>query len=464
MDSNLFRKLPKVDDLLKDEKVRAFLDTIPRDAVLQNIREVLERKRNAISAYGDTFPTKELSYEAVVKDIVAGLSFYKIKSLRKVVNATGVVLHTNLGRANLCREAVRRITEIADSYSTLEYDPATGKRGSRHTHVEKIIREITGAEAAMVVNNNAAATMLCLSALCRDKEVIISRGELVEIGGSFRIPEIMKESGARLVEVGTTNKTKISDYKKRICENTAALMKVHTSNYKIIGFTEEVSAIELKKLAELYDLPVIYDLGSGLMTDLSQYGIVEPTVHEAIKSGADVVLFSGDKLLGGPQAGILIGKKEYIDQMKKHPLARVLRVDKLTLAAIAATFENYYDEETCKDTIPVLSMITMDEIILEKRAQQLRNRIAEQNADYQIQITEDEGMVGGGSAPNAVLHNIVLEVTHKNLSASKLSELLRKGELPIITRIHNDKLILDVRTMADGEIPLVAQKLKDILQ
>lgn len=464
MDSNLFRKLPKVDELLSDQKIRSFLDTMPRDVVLQTIREVLEQKRNAILTHDGELQIDALSYETVVKDIVAGLSFCEIKSLRKVINATGVVLHTNLGRANLCAEAVKRVNEVADAYSTLEYDPNTGKRGSRHSHVEKIIREMTGAEAAMVVNNNAAATMLCLAALCRGGEVIISRGELVEIGGSFRVPEIMEESGAKLIEVGTTNKTKIQDYEKKICENTAALMKVHTSNYKIIGFTEEVPVRKLKRIGERHGLPVIYDLGSGLMMDLSEYGIHEPTVQEAVNAGADVVLFSGDKLLGGPQAGVLVGKKSYIDQMKEHPLARVLRVDKLTLAAIAATFEAYYDLEKCKTQIPVLAMITAKKNVLQQRAEQLKKQIAKQSADYQIEIAEDKGMVGGGSAPNAVLTNIVLEVTHESLSASKLAEALRKGKLPIIARIHNDKLILDVRTISDDEIPWVARKLADILR
>lgn len=464
MDSNLFRKLPKVDDLLNDKRISSFSDTIPHDVVMQSIREVLERKRRAIAAQDGTLQIDMLSYETVVEDIVAALSFCKIKSLRKVINATGVVLHTNLGRANLCRAAVKHIAEVADSYSTLEYDPETGKRGSRHSHVEKVICEITGAESAMVVNNNAAATMLCLAALCRDREVIISRGELVEIGGSFRIPEIMEESGARLLEAGTTNKTKLSDYEKKICENTAALMKVHTSNYKIIGFTEEVSVPELKQLGERYNLPVIYDLGSGLMTDLSSFGIFEPTVQNAVKEGADVVLFSGDKLLGGPQAGILIGRKEYINRMKAHPLARVLRVDKLTLAAVASTFEMYYDAEKCKEQIPVLSMITTEKDELQKKAEHLKTQIMEQSAQYRIQITEDEGMIGGGSAPNVVLPNVVLEVTHERFSAYRLAESLRRGELPIVARIHNDKLILDVRTIFEEEIPLIAQKLTEILQ
>ena len=241
------------------------------------------------------------------------------------------------------------------------------REARRHSHVEKIIREMTGAEAAMVVNNNAAATMLCLAALCRGGGGDhLKRGELVEIGGSFRVPEIMEESGAKLIEVGTTNKTKIQDYVKKICENTAAFMKVHTSNYKIIGFTEEVPVGELKRIGERHGLPVIYDLGSGLMMDLSEYGIHEPTVQEAVNAGADVVLFSGDKLLGGPQAGVLVGKKSYIDKMKEHPLARVLRVDKLTLAAIAATFEAYYDLEKCKTQIPVLVMITAKKRIAAK--------------------------------------------------------------------------------------------------
>lgn len=463
MDSNLLRKLPKVDDLLNETEIQSFERELPREVIADKIREVLDEKRKSILLSKDETSVPQ-SYESVVLDIVAALSLSKIKTLRRTINATGVVLHTNLGRANISAKAVNAISEIAGRYSTLEYDPDTGKRGSRHTHTEEIIKKITGAEAAMVVNNNAAATMLCLAALGRNREVIVSRGELVEIGGSFRIPEIMQESGAALVEVGTTNKTHLSDYESKINENTAALMKVHTSNYEIIGFTETVSVAELKELGKKHNIPVIFDLGSGLMTDLKAYGIYEPTVFDGLKEGADVVLFSGDKLLGGPQAGVIVGKKEYLDLMKVHPLARVLRVDKMTLAAILATFEEYYDAEECKKNIPVLSMLTTDRDTLKCRAEYLAQQIRDKCGDeFTIKIMTEKGMVGGGSAPSAVLENIVLTVTHPKISANKLAQSLRQGELPIIVRIHDDKMILDVRTIFDEELIMIAQKLSDII-
>lgn len=461
MNSNLLRKLPKVDELLKEAEIQAFAEQLPTEVITDKIREVLEEKRKTILA-GDNISEAE-PYAKTLSDIVAALSFCRIKSLRRTINATGVVLHTNLGRANLSDRAVAAVGEIAGRYSTLEYDPEQGKRGSRHVHTEELIKKICGAEAAMVVNNNAAATMLCLAALGRGKEIIVSRGELVEIGGSFRVPEIMEESGTRLVEVGTTNKTKLSDYEQRINENTAALMKVHTSNYKIIGFTEETTVRELKQLGSEYGLPVIYDLGSGLMVNLEEYGIKEPTVFDAMKEGADIVLFSGDKLLGGPQGGVIVGKKLYLDMMKKHPLARVLRVDKMTLAAMQATFEEYLDREKCKENIPVLSMLTADTQMLRARAEYLRQLIDETKAGFEMSVIAEAGRVGGGSAPDTVMNNIVLTLTHPDFSPNELAEELRRGELPIIVRIHDGKTVLDVRSLFDEELPLVARKLSTIV-
>ncbi|MBR3261056.1 MAG: L-seryl-tRNA(Sec) selenium transferase, partial [Firmicutes bacterium] len=357
MKQELLRLLPKIDDLLMDGWISSLIGRVPREIVVDAVRDEVETLRSGILD-GSITEASQMGLENISDRITEKVNKLEIKSLRPVINATGVVLHTNLGRANLSEKALAQVISVANNYSTLEYDPEKGARGSRHSHVEDIIKKITGAEAAMAVNNNAAATMLVMAAIGRGREMIVSRGELVEIGGSFRIPDIMKESGAVLVEVGTTNKTRIGDYESQINENTAALLKVHTSNYRVIGFTEDASLRELRELGDKYGLPVIYDMGSGLMTDLSEWGIHEPVVKEGLKDGADVILFSGDKLLGGPQAGIIAGKKEYIDKMKSHPLARVVRVDKMTIAALEATLSEYADRERALKEIPVLRMLT----------------------------------------------------------------------------------------------------------
>lgn len=393
MNSKLLRKLPKVDELLMDERVAEASCNLLREQVVDVIRTVIETVRREIINSDEELDENCVSYDLVADKVIEAVRNSHVKSLRRVINGTGVVLHTNLGRAKLSKSAMEAVAEVADKYSTLEYDPIKGGRGSRHVHVEKVIEKITGAEAAMVVNNNAAATTICLAALGRGKEMIISRGELVEIGGSFRIPEIMEESGAHLAEVGTTNKVKLSDYKNKINENTGAIMKVHTSNYKIIGFTEEVPLKELVKLGREENLPVIYDMGSGLMINLRDYGIEEPTVREAMADGADIILFSGDKLLGGPQGGVIIGKKKYIDMMKSHPLARILRVDKMTLSAMEATFKKYYDDENAKEKIPVLSMLTRSEEKLKTDAEKLLEMIKKEAPalDAKVEATEDVG-------------------------------------------------------------------------
>ncbi|MBQ5955115.1 MAG: L-seryl-tRNA(Sec) selenium transferase, partial [Firmicutes bacterium] len=336
--------------------------------------------------------------------------------------------------------------------------------------VENIIKKITGAEAAMAVNNNAAATMLVMAAVGRGREMIVSRGELVEIGGSFRIPDIMKESGAVLVEVGTTNKTRIGDYESQINENTAALLKVHTSNYRVIGFTEDASLRELRELGDKYGLPVIYDMGSGLMTDLSEWGIHEPVVKEGLKDGADVILFSGDKLLGGPQAGIIAGKKEYIDKMKSHPLARVVRVDKMTIAALEATLSEYADRERALKEIPVLRMLTRSREDLQSDCLLLKGMLddikdpEDGSAAFSVKVIEDDGVVGGGSAPDSRLKNIVLAVDHGKLSPDRIEEALRKGEPPVIARIKNDSVIIDVRTLAKSDLEIIAERFREIAE
>lgn len=454
----LLRKLPKIDEMLQDEHLIFFTEIMPRQVVVETLREVIDMvRREIIDGRREEIPAVEE---------LAGLVKQRVfeeqgKSLRRVINATGVVLHTNLGRANLSRRACESVLEAAGYYSNLEYDIKKGSRGSRHDHVEQLIRKITGAQAAMVVNNNAAATMLCLSALARGKEVITSRGELVEIGGSFRIPEIMEESGAHLLEVGATNKTKPADYRKAFHgEMTGAFLKVHTSNYKIVGFTQEVSIRELAALrdeSEEFSVPVIYDMGSGLMTDLSGCGIGEPTVTEALKEGADVVLFSGDKLLGGPQCGVVIGKKEYVDRMKIHPMARAFRVDKMTLAALEATFFEYQDSKRAMREIPVLRMITETGIRLKEKAEKLCGQLSEAAPSLEFMVEPCRDQVGGGSAPLVMLEGYAVTVSGEDFNAERSERLLRKEELPIIARVARDKLWLSVRTIEETEFKWIRE-------
>ncbi|MBO5994035.1 MAG: L-seryl-tRNA(Sec) selenium transferase [Firmicutes bacterium] len=469
MQKELLRFLPKIDEVLMNERVAALMERIPRETVVDAVRESVEAIRADILK-GQITELSEMKLDTMIDRITEAANQMDIKSLRPVVNATGVVLHTNLGRANLSDKALEQVISAAKDYSTLEYDPDKGTRGSRHVHVENIIKKITGAEAAMAVNNNAAATMLVLAALGRGREIIVSRGELIEIGGSFRIPDIMKESGAELIEVGTTNKTRISDYESHITENTAALMKVHTSNYRVIGFTEEASIRELKELGTKHGLPVIYDMGSGLMTDLREWGIREPVVKDGLKEGANVILFSGDKLLGGPQAGIIAGKKELIDKMKSHPLARVMRVDKMTIAALEATLTEYGDRERALKNIPVLRMLTKTPeemraecVLLKGLIDEIKDPASGETA-FSAKVIEDTGVVGGGSAPDSRLDNMVLTVEHRTLTPDFMEEALRKGEPPVIARIKNDSVVIDVRTLKKADYEIIAERFREIAE
>ncbi|MBQ6088146.1 MAG: L-seryl-tRNA(Sec) selenium transferase [Firmicutes bacterium] len=469
MKQELLRLLPKIDDLLMYGWISSLIGRVPREIVVEAVRDEVETLRSGILD-GSITEASQMGLENISDRITEKVNKLEIKSLRPVINATGVVLHTNLGRANLSEKALAQVISVANNYSTLEYDPEKGTRGSRHIHVENIIKKITGAEAAMAVNNNAAATMLVMAAIGRGREMIVSRGELVEIGGSFRIPDIMKESGSVLVEVGTTNKTRISDYESHINENTAALLKVHTSNYRVIGFTEDVSVRELRELGDKYGLPVIYDMGSGLMTDLSEWGIHEPVVRDGLKDGADLILFSGDKLLGGPQAGIIAGKKELIDKIKSHPLARVVRVDKMTIAALEATLSEYGDRDRALSEIHVLRMLTKSRDELQAECLLLKGMLDEigdpedGNPAYTIRIMDDDGVVGGGSAPDSRLQNVVLAIDHRTLSPDSIEEALRKGEPPVIARIKNDSVIIDVRTVDRSGYEIIAERFREIAE
>lgn len=453
------RNLPKVDQVLSRPELSVALEDHPRETVVEAVRGAVADMRKAILEGRDI----NVSEETAANIALYRLEKSEVRSLRRVINGTGIVLHTNLGRARLPRSVAEAVSSIAQGYSTLEYDVEKGVRGSRHDHINKLICRITGAEDAIAINNNAAATLMVLMALAHRKEVVVSRGELVEIGGAFRVPDIMKVGGTILKEVGTTNKTHLYDYERAIGENTGAVMKVHTSNYRILGFTEDVPAEQLAKLAHDNGLPMIYDLGSGLILDLQSYGLDEPTVASAFKAGADVVLFSGDKLLGGPQAGIIAGKKQYIDILKKHPLARAMRLDKMTLCALEETFRIYEDPENAKKEIPVLNMITRPADEVRTKAARFAGRLRNVGISADISIMHGIGRVGGGSAPMLNLDTWAVAIVPQKMSVDKLAESLRGWVVPIISHVQDGCLLLDMRTIADDELDVTARALIDIL-
>ncbi|MCL6473368.1 MAG: L-seryl-tRNA(Sec) selenium transferase [Firmicutes bacterium] len=448
------RQLPKVDEILDLPDVKLLVNAYPRSLVVDGIRHVIDNRRTAILLLSNKeLEGIELSSDSLIKELEVWLKDQYASSLKKVINATGVVIHTNLGRSILSKSAIDAVMMAASNYSNLEFDLDKGTRGSRHSHVESILTKITGAEAGMVVNNNASAVFLALSTLAAGKEAIVSRGQLVEIGGSFRIPDVMRQSGAILREVGTTNKTYITDYRNAVTENTALLMKVHTSNFRIVGFTHEVSLEELVDLGWELGIPVMEDLGSGVLIDLSRYGIeYEPTVQESVRAGVDVITFSGDKLLGGPQAGLVVGKAEFINRMKKHPLARAVRVDKMTLAGIEATLREYLDTEKVLKTNPTLRMITASADELKARAEKLSRSLAKILGDgFTVAVEPEFSKVGGGSLPLAELKTTVVAVRPKSIAVNELEEMLRKNEPPVVVRIKEDAVLLDPRTIQDGE-------------
>ncbi|MDV3425677.1 MAG: L-seryl-tRNA(Sec) selenium transferase [Bacillota bacterium] len=447
MNRNSLKKIPKMDQLLNKSEVIEALNKTKRVYVIEALREALDEVREAILG-GKTDGFKE---EDILDSFNRILELKKSDRLKRVINCTGVVIHTNLGRSILSKKAALKVSEIASSYNNLEYDIEAGRRGERYSHIEDIIKRLTGAEAALVVNNNAAAVMLVLSTLCSGKEAVVSRGQLVEIGGSFRIPEVMKLSGTILREVGTTNRTHMEDYIEAINENTAALLRIHTSNYKILGFTLEPSIEEIVEIGKENNIPVIEDIGSGTLLDMSKFGLPEePTVIESIKKGIDIVTFSGDKLLGGPQAGIIAGKKDLIDKMKQNQLLRALRVDKMTLSALEATLSEYLDEQDAIDNIPTLKMLTVSYEDLNRKAINLKRRLSKING-LSIKLTDDFSTVGGGSMPLSKIKSRVLSISYDKMSADKLENELRKNNVPIIVRINEDKVIMDIRTVQDGD-------------
>lgn len=445
MNQKLLRQIPKVDELMKQPLLLSLCESVPSQTVTQAVRQVLEDlRKDILSGKIEEMP----SVEALCAGIVSDASRQAESSLKKVINATGIILHTNLGRACISARAAAAAQEVAQSYSTLEYNLQAGRRGTRYSHVESLLCKLTGAESALVVNNNAAAVLLILSDMAQGGQVITSRGELVEIGGSFRVPDIMEACGAELKEVGTTNKTHLWDYDRAITEKTRALMKVHTSNYRIVGFSETPTLPELAELAHSRGLPVIEDLGSGCLVDLQQFGIYgEPTVQDSVRAGVDVVSFSGDKLLGGPQAGIIVGKKAIVDKLKKHPLTRAMRVDKMTLAALEATLRSY--EIGAYNEIPTIAMLAVTQDQLRAKADALCGLMTA--AGIAAEVVPTEGQVGGGSVPTQMLKSFAVAVQPAGVNLDQLEANLRMGRPAIVGRINHDRFLLDVRTLKESD-------------
>ena len=433
-----------------------------RGFVVECIRAELDHARALIAAESSE---TESYLNDFVKNVEKRVELESEYPLRKVINATGIILHTNLGRAPLGKIHLDAVTQAMCNYSNLEYDLETGKRGKRWTHYADLISKIAGTERSIAVNNNAASLTLIFGALSKGKEVIVSRGEAIEIGGKFRIPEVIEQSGAILHEIGTTNKTRLSDYEEAINENTGALLKVHTSNYKVVGFTEEATLEQLVELGRKYNLPVIMDLGSGVLVDLEKYGLAhEPTVQEQVKKGADLVCFSGDKLLGGPQAGIIVGKEAYIEKLEHYPLMRAIRLDKCAIAALAATFREYMDEARAVKNIPVLHMIARPLEELRTQAEMLTEKLKECEKWAEIQVEESESMVGGGSLPGETLASYAVTIQPKEMSCEELSEKMRYFSTPVIAYIKDDKVWLDMRTVMQSDIEIMKKCLLDILK
>ena len=461
----MLRNLPGVDHIIELCAARPFFKDIPKTVLVTAIRKVLETMRSRILESATGMTHENLSDEPILDRVSAAVTRATAPNLKPLVNATGVVVHTNLGRSLLPEAVVQNISVIAGRYSNLEYDIDAGKRGSRHSSVEDLLCEISGAQAALAVNNNAGAVLLCLETFARNKEVIVSRGELVEIGGSFRVPDVMAKSGGILREVGTTNRTHLKDYENAIGENTALLLKVHRSNYSVIGFTAEVSLKELVDLGAGNGVPVMEDLGSGTFIDFSKYGLVkEPTVQDSVACGTDVVTFSGDKLLGGPQAGIIVGKKAIIDRIKQNPLARALRIDKLTLAALESTLRLYRDEEKAVRMIPTLRMLTMKIETIEKRSSRLAEELtAIGRSQLNITLIDRSSRAGGGALPMLELPSRCLRIQIKGISANALEKMMRGNQPPVIGRIEDNAFIIDPRTLDEDDLPVIRTAFEKVL-
>ena len=462
---NLLRTLPAIDRILREQVLQDLTTQLPQEVLSEAVQEIIASLRQEILETGNAIAPERLQPDCLAAQAAAKCRQLLQPSLRKVINATGTLLHTNLGRAPLSPQALRAINDVAAGYSNLEIDLDTGRRGERFSHVESLLTRLTGAEAALVVNNNSGAVLLALTALGKGREAIVSRGELVEIGGAFRIPEVMEAGGVILREVGASNRTHLHDYERAVNDNTALLLKVHTSNYRIVGFTKEVTATELLPLAREKDLILMEDLGSGLLLDLSRYGLErEPTVPEVVKAGVDVITFSGDKLLGGPQAGIIVGRKDLIQKLRKHPLARALRIDKLTLAALESTLQLYLRPEQALQELPVLNMFTAAAEEQQQRCQHLFERLQAAELAAEIRLIEDVSRVGGGAMPLTELSDWALEINPHSGSAAELAKQLRTFSPAVVVRVQNDCVLVNVRAVFAEEEALLAQILISVLK
>ncbi|TVL99205.1 MAG: L-seryl-tRNA(Sec) selenium transferase [Candidatus Brocadia sp. WS118] len=462
---DILRSIPSVNELLESPEISKFTGRYPRLLVVETIRAVLEDIRQSLTDKKECAEAQaiDLSPQRLSHLIQQSLQ-QKFSGIGHAINATGIILHTGLGRAPLADEAAQQIQDVLRGFSTLEIEKQSGRRGIRYHHVEQLICMITGAESALVVNNNAAAVLLALDTLARGKEAIISRSQLVEIGGSFRMPDVMAKSGALLVEVGTTNKTYLVDYGNAITERTGLILKVHQSNFKIVGFTETVDLKDLVSLGKERNIPVMYDLGSGALITLEKFGLpYEPTVQESIKAGVDIVTFSTDKLLGGPQGGIIVGKRKWVDLLKRNPLTRAFRVGKLTIAALEATLKLYLEEDLAVKKVPVLKMMLTPLEVIEERCKRLISNVTpETKACMDIAIIDGVSEMGGGSLPGEGIPTKLISLHSEKMNAGEIAARLRDNAPPIFARIEQDHVLLDMRTVYDDEVDMIALALEKI--
>jgi len=459
---NILRRIPSVEVVLESHPVKALVGEYPRSLVVSAVRRVLEQERRSIleQSLSDVSSLEEMASR--VREILVART---AKSMRRLVNATGVVLHTNIGRAVLAESAVEAITQAARHYTNLEYDVEQGQRSTRQIHLEHLLCESTSAEAAHVVNNNAGAVLLGLNTLAEGREVIVSRGELVEIGGSFRLPEVMAKSGAVLVEVGTTNRTTIDDYERAVNRNTALLLKVHKSNFRMVGFVSEASLEELVSLGRKRSVPVMEDLGSGAIVDFSLYGLPgEPVVSDRIAAGADVVTFSGDKLLGGPQAGIIVGKKELVGRMRENPLSRALRIDKFTVTALEATLLELLDTSAARERIPSLRMITDGEEAVRVRAEAFLKRTEALGDVLSLKLEKKLSQIGGGALPEVGVPTWAIAVRSTVIGENSIERILREGHVPVLARVEKEAVYIDLRTVLPEEEQIIEEALGRVAQ
>ncbi len=446
MTKGILRNLPSVTELIETGPLKPLVDRISHNVVVDGVRSFLDDYRQEMNSVDH--PSDIASVSQIAERIARRILLGECSSLQPVINATGILLHTGLGRAPLAEQAIEEMVIIARDYASLEMDLRTGKRSNRFDAVEGLLCELTGAEAAAVVNNNAGATMLTLAALGGGREVIVSRGQLIEIGGSYRLPDVMQVSGAYLREVGTTNKTRVQDYENAICEKTAALMRVHPSNFMVVGFTAGVGLHELVKIGKKHQLPVIDDIGSGAITDLTPYGISdEPLAAESIATGADVVLFSGDKLMGGPQSGIIVGKKKEIDRIVQHPMARALRIDKLTLAALSATLRLLRDPRQATHQIPLLQLLATPTENLRLRAESIASQLQQITGIAKAEAVEEEAFLGGGSVPTQEIKTWCIAIDLDKESLNTFHTRLRTGTPAVVGRVQKGKLLIDLRSV-----------------